>query len=219
MKTKLIKIFFLFFLILIVSIFLIVLLNNKVLPIYMDYAESELERVVTTVINKVVSECELSDNLFFVKTESNNITIVDYDPKVMNNIISEISNAVYDDLKLIGEKREETLEKYNLDAAVFSIPSGIVFHSILLNNLGPKIPLGMELVSSVNSNLETKVTEYGINNSLIEVNIRITASIRMILPTSSKKSKITVVVPLTVKIIQGNIPEYYFGSLKKETTK
>ena len=215
MKSKLAKCFLLFFLVGIISIFCIVLLNNKIMPIYMDYAESELERVVTTIINRAVSECELSDNLFFVKSESNNTTIVDYDPVVMNKIISQISNMVYDDLKLIGEKEEKALEKFNLNKTDFLIPSGIVFHSILLNNLGPKIPVGMELVSSVNSNIETKVTEYGINNSLIEVNV----TIRMILPTSSKKRNITVVVPLTVKIIQGNIPEYYFGSLKKETTK
>ena len=61
----------------------------------------------------------------------------------------------------------------------------------------------------------SEVISYGINNSLIEVNIKINTTIRMILPTTSKKHKISVVVPLTVKIIQGPIPEYYFGSLNK----
>lgn len=212
---KIYKLFFLILLIIIISIILIILLNKKVMPIYMDYAESELERVVTTVINKSVSECNLDENLFYVKSDSNKTTIVDYDPVVMNKIISDISNKVYDNLKLISKKDIDTLNKYNLDNTIFYIPSGIVFNSIMLNNLGPKIPIGMELISSINSNLETKVTEYGINNSLIEVNIKINTTIRMILPTTSKKNKISVVVPLTVKIIQGNIPEYYFGSLQK----
>ena len=85
----------------------------------------------------------------------------------------------------------------------------------MLNNLGPRIPIGMELVSSINSNLETKVSEYGINNSLIEISVKINTTIRMILPTSSKKINVSVIVPLTIKIIQGSIPEYYFGSLNK----
>ena len=212
---KIYKLFFLILLIIIISIILIILLNKKVMPIYMDYAESELERVVTTVINKSVSECNLDNNLFYVKSDSNKTTIVDYDPVVMNKIISDISNKVYDNLKLISKKDIDTLNKYNLDNTIFYIPSGIIFNSIMLNNLGTKIPIGMELISSINSNLETKVTEYGINNSLIEVNIKINTTIRMILPTTSKKNKISVVVPLTVKIIQGNIPEYYFGSLQK----
>ncbi len=182
----------------------------------MEYAESEMERVVTTVINKSVSECSISDNLFLMKKDYDNTVIVDYDPVVLNKIIGEISNRVSNDLKLIGKKDFDTLKKYDLDISTFYIPSGIIFHSIFLNNLGPKIPIFMEPISSINPNIETKVTEYGINNSLIEVNIKVVVNIKMILPTSSKNNKIMVIVPLTVKIIQGNIPEYYFGSLNKK---
>ena len=215
MKKNIYKLIIFIFIIFIIAITLIILLNKKIMPIYMDYAESELERVVTTVINKSVSECEINDKLFYIKSANNNTTIVDYDPIVMNKIISNISNKVYDNLKLIGEKDEITLKKYNLNNTTFSIPSGVVFNSIMLNNLGPRIPIGMELVSSINSNLETKVSEYGINNSLIEISVKINTTIRMILPTSSKKINVSVIVPLTIKIIQGNIPEYYFGSLNK----
>ena len=215
MKT-LKKVLVINFIIIFISIILIIIINDKVMPIYMEYAESEMERVVTTVINKSVSECSLDDDMFLIKNDNNN-TIVDYDPIVMNKIISNISNLVYDNLKKIGDKDVNILKKYNLDNNIFYIPTGIIFNSILLNNLGPKIPIKMELVSSVNSNLETKVTEYGINNSLIEINIKINVTIKMILPKCSKNKKIFVIIPLTVKIIQGNIPEYYFGNLKKTT--
>ena len=40
--------------------------------------------------------------------------------------------------------------------------------------------------------------------------------VEKLLGISSKNNKIMVIVPLTVKIIQGNIPEYYFGSLNKK---
>lgn len=216
MKNKFFKILFIVIILFIISFIIIIVVNNKVMPIYMNYAESEMERVVTTVINKTVSECELNNEMFIVKNVNDN-TIVDYDPVVMNKIISNISNNVYDNLKRVSEKDELLLKKYNLDNNIFYIPSGIIFNSLFLNNLGPKIPIRMELISSVNSNIETKVTEYGINNSLIEVNIKVNVTIRMILPTSSKSNKVSVIVPLTVKIIQGTIPEYYFGNLKKTT--
>lgn len=216
MKNKFFKILFIVIILFIISFIIIIVVNNKVMPIYINYAESEMERVVTTVVNKTVSECELNNEMFIVKNV-NDTTIVDYDPVVMNKIISNISNNVYDNLKRVSEKDEMLLQKYNLDNNIFYIPSGIIFNSLFLNNLGPKIPIRMELVSSVNSNIETKVTEYGINNSLIEVNIKVNVTMRMILPTSSKSNKISVIVPLTVKIIQGTIPEYYFGNLKKTT--
>lgn len=208
------KLFIIIFIVIILSFVIILLINNKVMPIYMNYAKSEMERVVTTVINKSVLECEINDDMFLIKNV-NNTTIVDYDPIVINKIISDISNRVYDNLKKVGDQDENILNKYNLDKTIFYIPTGVIFNSIFLNNLGPKIPIKLELISSVNSNLETKVTEYGINNSLIEVNIKVNVTIKMILPTSSKNNKISVIVPLTVKIIQGNIPEYYFGNLKR----
>lgn len=216
MKTRFLKLIIILFVIIILSFIFLIFLNKKVSPLYMEYAESEMERVVTTVINKSVSECSISDNLFLMKKDYDNTVIVDYDPVVLNKIIGEISNRVSNDLKLIGKKDFDTLKKYDLDISTFYIPSGIIFHSIFLNNLGPKIPIFMEPISSINPNIETKVTEYGINNSLIEVNIKVVVNIKMILPTSSKNNKIMVIVPLTVKIIQGNIPEYYFGSLNKK---
>lgn len=208
------KVFIIVFIIIIISLVIIILINNKVMPIYMNYAESEMERVVTTVINKSVLECKINDDMFIIKNVNSN-TIVDYDPMIINKIMSDISNKVYDNLKKVGDQDEEILKKYNLDKTVFNIPTGVIFKSILLNNLGPKVPVKLELISSVNSNIESKVTEYGINNSLIEVNIKVNVTIKMILPTSSRNNKISVVVPLTVKIIQGNIPEYYFGNLKR----
>ena len=74
----------------------------------------------------------------------------------------------------------------------------------------------MEFVSLVNPSIETKVTEYGINNSLVEVSININSSIRMILPLKSEEIEVKVLVPITVKIIQGLVPEYYLGNVVKD---
>ena len=187
MKKNIFKVLFIIVILFIISFIIVIIINNNVMPIYMNFAESEMERVVTTVINKTVSECELNNDFFIVKNV-NNTTIVDYDPIIMNKIISNISNNVYDNLKKIGKKDNIFLKKYNLDETSFYVPSGIIFNSLFVNNLGPRIPINMELISSVNSNIETKVTEYGINNSLIEVNIKVNVTIKMILPTSSKNN-------------------------------
>lgn len=216
MKKNISKIFIIFIFIIIIALLLIVIFNKKIMSIYLNYSESEMRRVVTTVINKSVNEVDFSNQLFILKS-SDDIKIVDYDPKVLNNIISNISNNVYDNLKLISKMDKNTLEKFNLDKSFFYIPTGIIFNSVMLNNLGPKIPVKLEVISSVNPNVETKVTEYGINNSLIEVNIKVNATIRMILPLTSRDIEVVVITPLTVKIIQGNIPEYYFGDLKNRS--
>lgn len=108
------KVFIIVFIIIIISLVIIILINNKVMPIYMNYAESEMERVVTTVINKSVLECKINDDMFIIKNVNSN-TIVDYDPMIINKIMSDISNKVYDNLKKVGDQDEEILKKYNLD--------------------------------------------------------------------------------------------------------
>jgi len=217
MKKKIGRLLIIIIVVIILAFFVIIWLNNKVMPLYMNYSESEMKRLVTTVINKSVGE-ELTNQfdtneLFIIKSSNEKITMVDFDPVIVNRVMSSVSNIVYDNLKLISEKNKETLEKFNVSESIFYIPTGVIFDSVLLNNLGPKIPLNLELISSVNPDIKTKVTEYGINNSLIEVYIQVNASVKMVLPSYSKEMEIVVVVPLCVKLIQGDVPEYYQGGL------
>lgn len=213
MKRKWLKLLITFILLIIFTFIILVFLSNKVMPFYMNYSEAEMKRVVTTVINKSVTEEVTNqlevDSLFVLKKENDNIIIVDFDPVIVNRVMSKISDVVYNNLKLISKKDKLTLEKYNLDESYFYIPSGIIFNTTMLNNIGPRIPINLEIISSVNPNLKTEVTEYGINNSLIEVYIHVIVDVKMILPMYSNTMQIVVVVPLAVKLIQGEVPKYY----------
>ena len=222
MNKKILKVLIILMFIIIISILILNLLSHKVMPIYLSYQESELKRLIITVINKSVSENFINedsfDNLFIIKDDKNtNMTMIDFDPVVLNKVISNIADIVYTNIKLISEKDKDTLEKYNVSDSVFYIPSGVIFDSTFLNNLGPRIPVNMEIISSVNPSVETKVTEYGINNSLVEVFINVNANIKMIFPLASSEVEVKVVVPLTVKIIQGMVPDYYLGGLIGQT--
>lgn len=213
MKRKWLKLLITFILLIIFTFIILVFLSNKVMPFYMNYSEAEMKRVVTTVINKSVTEEVTNqlevDSLFVLKKENDNIIIVDFDPVIVNRVMSKISDVVYNNLKLISKKDKLTLEKYNLDESYFYIPSGIIFNTTMLNNVGPRIPINLEIISSVNPNLKTEVTEYGINNSLIEVYIHVIVDVKMILPMYANTMQIVVVVPLAVKLIQGEVPKYY----------
>lgn len=213
MKRKWLKLLITFILLIIFTFIILVFLSNKVMPFYMNYSEAEMKRVVTTVINKSVTEEVTNqlevDSLFVLKKENDNTIIVDFDPVIVNRVMSKISDVVYNNLKLISKKDKLTLEKYNLDESYFYIPSGIIFNTTMLNNVGPRIPINLEIISSVNPNLKTEVTEYGINNSLIEVYINVIVDVKMILPMYSNTMQIVVVVPLAVKLIQGEVPKYY----------
>ena len=73
------------------------------------------------------------------------------------------------------------------------------------NNLGPKIPIKMELDGNVLTSLKTKVKNYGVNSALIEVYVNIEANVDIIIPFCNTKIKVTNEVPISIKVAKGNV--------------
>ena len=96
---------------------------------------------------------------------------------------------------------------------IYSIPMGIIFGNTLLANIGPKLPVKFSLIGSVNSNINTKITNYGINNALIEVYVDLSVELEVILPLMTDIVEIKSSIPVAIKLIQGNVPEYYANAL------
>ena len=75
MKKKILKVFIVIILTIIIAILILSLLNNKVMPIYINYAEGEIKSLVTTVITKSVNDDLLekytNDELFIISEDSN----------------------------------------------------------------------------------------------------------------------------------------------------
>ena len=59
------------------------------------------------------------------------------------------------------------------------------------------------------------IIEY--NNSLVELLLEIEINIQIILPFTSEKTTIKKKIPISTKIIQGKIPEYYGGMIIART--
>lgn len=200
-------------------------LNKKVTPILMTYAKEETYKLATIIINdaiskKVVNELTL-DNLFLItKDDNGEIVSIDFNSIIVNKVLTTTTSAVIQNLKYIEQGRITELdlsdniiveydEKLLKKGIFYEIPLGVVFENSFLSNLGPKIPVKMNLIGSIISGVETKVTNYGINNALVEVYIHLQASIQVVLPLISDRIKVETDIPVAIKLIRGNIPEYY----------
>lgn len=229
-NSKLGLITILIFLSLSVSFFFIIYLSKKINPIFMSYAESETRKLMTLVINKSLTK-ELTlkdeiDNIYHI-TKSNNedIQIIDFDSKEVTKFLNNITNLIQNNLKAIEEGNidlidleENTLDKYDKDSLkkgiIYEIPILAATNSSLLSNIGPRIPVRFYLIGDVTSNVETEVKEYGINNALVKLSIRINVSGRVNLPFVSENVTVDMVIPVSMKIIQGKIPEFYLDGFK-----
>ena len=231
--SKLSKILLILFLILICVFILIKYINSKVNPVLLNYAEIESRKLASIVINNAVSRnvTEVNvDELFLITKDSNGeIKTIDFNPIMVNKILTQTTNNVQLNLKYIEQGKIEQLNisnnyliDYDYDklkkGIIYEIPSGVVFGYSILANIGPKIPVKLNLLGDIVGYINTKVTNYGINNALVEVNIILELTEQVILPFVASKVKIETSIPIAMKLIQGSIPNYYLNGIDSNST-
>lgn len=210
------------------------IISKKVSPTLLEYAELQAGKIATYIIRQAVSS-EVTDkisvdDLFIISKDSNqNIKTLDFNPLEVNRLLSKITETVNDHLTSL-----ETTEFKKIDlpssisstfasskegnGLVFEIPSGVIFKNTLLANLGPKIPVKLTLVGDIDSDIKTKITDYGINNAFIEISVYVHVVEQVILPISSKRVDVEMNVPIALKMIQGEIPDYYLNGIESKSS-
>ena len=61
--------------------------------------------------------------------------------------------------------------------------------------------------------IRTELENYGINNALVEINLHIKVTEKVILPVSINELEIELSIPIAIKLVQGNVPSYYLNGL------
>lgn len=220
MKKKLCLLFIIVFIMIIISIVIVKNIIDRITPLVMDYSIGEMKRVISIIINRSINSDILNqddmNNLFAVTKEENGEYLsITLDSIIVNKITDNISDVCEDNIRLVEEgKYQELKNKFNIGEENFFVPVGVIFKNTLLSSIGPKIPINLKLIGNITSGIKTDVKEYGINNSLITISSEITVEMMMILPFSSDHIYITNVVPISIKLIQGKVPEYYGGLIK-----
>ena len=220
-------IIFIIIFILLSIIFVFKYINEKIMPVFLEYAEYQASKIATYVISKAVYE-EVSQNLdiedlfFTSKDTSGNITSIDFNPITINKISNMIKANIFEYLEDLENGNIEKIKNTALfssrinEGIIFEIPSGVVFNNIILANIGPKVPVKLNLTGDILTNISTKVTDYGINNAVVEVIVNVEVYEQVILPFTTKRITINTDIPIAIKLIQGEIPSYFFNNLKTQ---
>lgn len=208
-------------------------INKKVSPILFSYAESSVKKLTNLVINRAISkqlteELNIDDLFIITKDKDNQIKTIDFNPILVNKTLTVITNNIQLNLKYLEEGKIDLLElPDNIDididekkiskGIIYEIPSGVIFNNSVLANIGPKIPVKLSIIGDIVSTVNTKVTNYGINNAMIEVNIIVEVEEMVILPVTTKRIKVETSIPVAIKLIEGTVPNYYFNGIDKNS--
>lgn len=228
-KLIVIFIFILFFSYLFINLF-----SNRASSILFSYAESETRKLTTLIINKAVTKQIASDmnvdDMFDIQKNGNDeIQLVTFNSINVTKILNAITSLVQLNLKAIEEGNvdlmelaDDFLDSYNQDklreGIIYEIPIGVITNATFLANVGPKIPVRLNLIGDVVTGVVSKVSEYGINNALLEIGIKVEVTSKINLPLISKNVTVSTTVPIVMKIIQGKIPNMYFDDIKSSSS-
>lgn len=187
--------------------------NEILLPM----AESKTRKVVTMIINSACDEVMIGDNLYQIVREDNDeIKMINYNSFEVTKIINEVTSNIESMVKDIENGKMDYYGNVDVleGGVIAEIPFGVIFGNSMLSNIGPKIKLRLNLLGDIVSNIETEVKPYGINNAYVEVRIHLEVTARILLPFVSEKVVISNVIPLSMNIVQGSVPDGYIYSYK-----
>ena len=207
--------------ILLTSIFLIYI-NKNISPKLLKISEYSLDTynnhlIMDFISNDTLSKEELNDIVRLIQNNNGDIISVDYDIKKSYSILKTITDELYE---IVSNTSYKDITDYDYDIKddlILYYPIGLVSNYIYFNNLGPKIPVKIKFLSSLVTNLNTKVTNYGINNVLVEIYVDIDITDNIVIPFKEENIKKHYDILLASKVVMGKVPMYLGQTLENSS--
>lgn len=212
------------------------LVNEKMKPALFSIAETQTEQMAHYAINYGIGEHVLSnitkendpneipkiEELFIThRTEDQKITDFELNSEKANQLKGQISNRILWFLRAAEKGRisftngpEDDLfysKNHHGDAIIADIPLGQILNNALLSNYGPRVPVEMEVVSNVETDIKEEYKNAGINNPLYSIYMVVTVKVDVIVPFAMKSQTIKQRIPIGLKGLNPGVP-YFYGS-------
>lgn len=160
-------------------------------------------KTLQEVINRnVLNEVNSNELVNINYSDTSNISSVIINTKLVNNILN-------DAYSVMDEVFNNHLEEYFVD---LEIPLGTLVSKSIFSGMGPNIKIPITPVGSYKLDILTNTISYGINNSLIELYLKINVDIEALIPLQKEKFPTETKIIILSQVIQGEVPKYYYSS-------
>ena len=203
----------------------IYLVNMRLMPTYLDYAEVQTQKVASYVVSKAInsktsSVLDVNDVIVDLPTNSDDMVTTKFNTQIINQVRAETQTLVKEYLEQAEngdlshlpnlENVEYDVGKMEAgDGIVFFVPLGQALNIPIIGNLGPKIPIRFHIIGNTQSNIESTIEEFGINNAKVEVNLLIRVNVQIIIPFASKSASVEQSIPIAMGLVRGTVPHIY----------
>lgn len=198
-------------------------MNNNIIEI----GKTELNRINNNFItnkltNNIINDETIKDLLNITKNSKGEILYVDFNLDKAYKLLDKVSNVLTTSIKELetGSIDLSYLDKeltHQTGGIVLSLPLGTTLKSQYFYNLGPKVPVQINYIGTVLTNLETKITNYGLNNALVEIFIYVKLTNKLITPFNVEDIELKYDAVIASLMINGAVPEFYNGTISTQS--
>ena len=181
----------------------IIAVERNFRPIVLSLAEARSAALASQVLLGAMSE-SLEDGaqyeeLMNVRMDENGqVALLSANTVRMNLLADKAGGAAMRRLESMNSER-------------VSVPLGAALGLSLFAGSGPDIPVSIVPVGSVRTEFATEFEASGINQTRHKVYLRLTANIRIVIPTGAKNTEVTANMLVAESIIVGGVPEGFVG--------
>ena len=143
-------------------------------------------KIAQAINENVLSQMELENKLEKEKGYINTSSVNKILKEVNENISNNLNDYAYNRIK---------------------IPLGLIFSEVLFSDSKIGLTIKTKPISSFVTDVVSKVEEYGINNSMVTVEIVVKIEVMALIPLNEETFIVESHIPIAMLILEGNVPE------------
>jgi len=201
------------------------LVEDKMSDFVFDEVDTISKNLIRDILNEdFFNQVNVKDLFVVEKNYNNEIEFINFDTSKVNSILGKVNDEItlkFDYLDkgndLILFESSSLFQKYNngdKSGIYLNVPLGIVFSNPVLVSIGPRVPIKLIFSGQVESDIVTSIKQYGINNVLLQIDIKIVVVEKIIFPFSNRYVETSLTLPLVIELISGKVPENYLNNEK-----
>ncbi len=164
------------------------------------YTSVSIERAIR---EEVVGKLD-SDEIVNISNKSyGELAYISVNTDKLNEILSSTMSVMNEQILLYDSNKS-----YNN----VELPMSYLILGGIFNDIGPKINIKITPIGSIKADIISDIKSYGINNSIIRLDLTIISEYQVLIPLRSKVITIENSIPLVIKTINGEVPKYYYNN-------
>ena len=202
-KSKIKSIFiWLTVIVFLLGILLLYVINFRLTPMVKPIAVSKAKTIATRAINTAVeaelrnTEISYEDLVTLTYDSENRVTSLKTDTISINKLKSSLSVAILNEIS-------------NIENTTVTVYLGDLISSELFSQKGPKFNIVLTPVGSVETDIENTFMSAGINQTRHQLNITVTATVGIVMPTYTEYADVTTSINLGESVLLGTVPDNY----------